>query len=136
MSDSILDKYVVPRQAKLPAPSEPELLEDFGAFGFLRGVRERALMLELRHRDGTLSAFGYSWLDRVTFDPSDGITVSFGRYKVIITGTNLNDEIRPNVRLFEGITRHRVPWIAESDGPALIEAGPGLPVVDRIKIED
>ena len=44
----------------------PALLEDFGAFGWLRGIRDRAIMLEIRHRDGRVPAFGYAWLDAGT----------------------------------------------------------------------
>ena len=50
----------------------------WAAFGFLRGVRDRAIMLELRHRDGRISAVGYAWLSGAEFDPSAGITLSFG----------------------------------------------------------
>jgi hypothetical protein len=45
---------------------------DLGAFGFLRGVRDRAVMLELRWKDGSVVAFAYAWLERAGFDPSEG----------------------------------------------------------------
>lgn len=32
------------------------------AFGFLRGLRERSLSIELRYRNGNSEAFPYSWL--------------------------------------------------------------------------
>lgn len=136
MSDNVLDKYRPKQPVMRDAPLEPEILEDFGAFGFLRGVRERALMLELRHRDGTLNAIGYSWLDRVAFDPSDGLMLCFGRRIVTVTGMNLNAEIRPHVSLFDGIVRHRIPWLAEADRAASLDAKPGMPVIESIKIEE
>jgi hypothetical protein len=78
MNDSVLSRYtrVRPEDA-VAADNDTEGADDFGAFGWLRGVRDRALMLELRHRDGKVSAFGYAWLERAEFDPSDGITLYF-----------------------------------------------------------
>jgi hypothetical protein len=94
---------------------EPEGPEDFGAFGWLRG-HDRALMLELRFRNGNVIALGYGWLEQVAFDPSDGIVLTFtGQRKIKIVGWNLNTEIRPNVRLFDGLTRHKIPWVEERD---------------------
>jgi hypothetical protein len=97
----------------LSLPTESEAAEDFGAFGWLRGAKERAVMLELRQRTGNIIAIGYGWLERAEFDPSIGITLLVPGQRILIRGRNLNAEIRPNVLLFEGITRHRVPWVAE-----------------------
>lgn len=74
-------------------------------------------MLELRKRGGNIIAVGYGWLERVEFDPSVGITLLVPGQKILIRGQNLNAEIRPNVRLFEGITRHRVAWVRENAVP-------------------
>src|SRR5258707_872219 len=115
MNVSVLDKYVKERTNADPAvPVESEVTDDFGSFGWLRGIRERAIMLELRRRDGSIAALGYSWLERAEFDPSDGIVLYFGGRTVKIAGQNLNAESRPNVRLFSGIVRQRVPWIQEA----------------------
>lgn len=105
------------------------------AFGFLRGIRDRALMFEVRHRDGKVTAFTYSWLDHAEFDPSEGITLHFGRSQVKLTGRNLNSEIRPNVTLFSSILRHRVPWVSESDEPAAYGAGREDVVIERVIIQ-
>lgn len=40
-----------------------------------------------------------------------GIALHLAGQKIRIKGRNLNAEARQNVRLFEGITRHRIPWI-------------------------
>lgn len=98
------------------AESDAEGTDDFGAFGWLRGTKERAVMLELRKKTGAILAVGYSWIEFIEFDPSDGITLWIPGRKVRIQGRNLNmpaDPERPNVRLFEGLTRHRVPWVQE-----------------------
>ncbi|MFO0942326.1 MAG: hypothetical protein U0930_16430 [Pirellulales bacterium] len=92
---------------------DDESLDDLGAFGWLRGVKDRAIMLEFRKRDGHTIAFNYSWLERAEYDPTTGIILRFGRHEVRITGTNLDKEIRPQVQLFSGIVRHRVPWVQE-----------------------
>lgn len=113
------------------APSEP--WEDLGAFGWLRGVRERALMLELRRKTGTVLAVGYGWLERAEFDPSEGITLHILGQKVLIQGRNLNREVRPLVRLFEGITRQRVPWIREASQSESLEAPEGACIVEAIR---
>lgn len=109
-----------------------DALDDLGAFGWLRGVRDRALMLELRHKDGRVSAFGYAWLDHAEFDPSEGITLHFMGREVRIIGRNLNGEAQPNVRLFSGIVRHRVPWVQEAGGPDAMQAGSTVTVIDKL----
>jgi hypothetical protein len=54
---------------------------------------------------------------------------------VKIVGRNLNAETRPNVRLFNGILRHRVPWVQEADEPAGILADSKAPVIEQIVIK-
>jgi len=110
-------------------------IDDYGAFGWLRGVRERALMLEIKHKDGRISAYGYSWLESAEFDPSEGITLNFSGSSIKLIGQNLDGEIRPHVRLFAGILRHRVPWIQEADGEAVIQAGKDAVVIEEVKVK-
>ena len=78
-------------------------------------------------------AVGYSWLERVEFDPSEGITLHLAGQKIRIKGRNLNGEVRPNVRLFQGITRHKVAWIQEADRPTELGAGKQAMVVEAIE---
>ncbi|MCA9062659.1 MAG: hypothetical protein KDA96_06355 [Planctomycetaceae bacterium] len=132
MSDSVLQRFST-RPNDNVEPLEAEQCDDLGAFGWLRGTRERAIMLELRRKDGNILAVGYAWLDKAEFDPSQGITLSLGGHKIKIRGRNLNTEIRPNVRLFQGISRHRVPWIQEADEPAVMEAQDQGVLVEEIE---
>ena len=134
MNSNLLDRHLPSRPALTPRETEEETPEDLGAFGWLRGVRDRAVMLELRRKDGSAVALAYAWLERAEFDPSHGITLKFGVDKVKITGRNLNAEARPNVRLFAGIVRHRVPWIQEADRPAAMAAGREAVVIERINV--
>jgi hypothetical protein len=118
----ILDQYAkqsVQEARPEPLPDvmalEPDTTEDAGCFGFLRGTRDSALMLELRKKDGSIMAISYSYIERLEFEPSEGITIHALGRTIRIHGTNLNAPIRPGsqTRLFEGITRHRVLWVAE-----------------------
>ena len=115
------------------ALSDTEIHDDLGACGLLRGIHDRAIMLELRMRDGSISACGYMWLDNATFDPSEGITLCFARKQVKIAGQNLDSEIRPGVKLFEALVRHRVIWLREAE---TWPTASGDVVIERIEVDD
>lgn len=106
--------------------------QDYGAFGWLRGIKDRAVMLELRRRNGNIIAIGYGWLERLEFDPSVGITLLVPGQRITIRGRHLNAEIRPGVRLFEGLARHRVPWIQEAEAIECDVSGPNSTVISTI----
>lgn len=119
MTDNLLERRLKSLQ-RTESPSPPitpagEDIEDSVSFGYLRGVRDRALMLELRKKNGNIKAFGYAWLSQAEFDPSRGIVLHIAGQQIRICGRNLNAEHRPNVRLFQCLLRHRVPWIQEAD---------------------
>jgi hypothetical protein len=103
-------------------------VDDFHSFGWLRGVRERASMLELRKKSGNVLAVAYSWIERVEFDPTEGIILRVRNDAIRIKGRNLNAEVRPEVRLFRGIARHRIAWVEETESQARM-SGPQLSVV-------
>ena len=52
-----------------------------------------------------------------------------------IKGRNLGGEARPNIRLFAGILRHRVPWIQEADGAAVMEAAKDIVVIEDVRMK-
>lgn len=89
-------------------------VDDYMAFAWLRGIKDRAVMLQLRRRTGDVVALGYAWIERVELDPSSCITIVHQGRRVEIRGRNLNAEVRPNIRLFDGITRQRVTWVQEA----------------------
>lgn len=103
--------------ARRPAPAEddPDAADDRGAFGLLRGMTGRAVMLDLRLRDGGRVAFPYALLERVSYDPSDGIALRFLGAAVVVRGRNLARPGAAGVSLLDGLHRHRVAWLAESD---------------------
>jgi hypothetical protein len=122
MTDSILSKYINRTGEPGAEPNgagESDGTEDLGLFGWMRG-KDRAIMLELRKKTGQIIAVGYGWIDRAEFDPSGLIILHLGQAEIRIRGRNLNTEARPQVRLFQGITRHRVPWIQEADQSAAV----------------
>jgi hypothetical protein len=138
MSDSLLfQKYIAGNKELDPpdaaAENNSDATDDFGAFGWIRGLRDRAIMLELRKRDGNILAVGYGWLERVEYDPSSCITLFLMDQKIRIKGFNLNAEIRSSVRLFQGIVRHRISWIQEADQPTRLQARAHATVVEAIE---
>lgn len=117
------------------ASADGEGAEDFGCFGFLRGVRDRALMLELRKKDGSTLAIAYAFIERIAYNPDapeDGITIHAAGQKIRIVGRNLDSATPAGVRLFGAIVRHRVPWIAESTQSASIASASGAVTVESI----
>ena len=136
MSNRFLQKYkngAADSGIDSGAAEEIETADDFGTFGWLRGIRDRAAMLELRKANGNILAVGYGWLERVEFDPSDGITLHFVGHKIRIQGRHLNSEARPHLRLFQGLVRHKVPWIQEADRATVLEADKSATVVEIIE---
>ena len=133
--ESILSRYAGGTPAGLtPAAAAVDgEAEEVAAFGWLRGLNSQAMMLELRKKDGTVKAFGYAWLSEAEFDPSAGITLTFGGRKVRLVGRHLDAEVRPNVRLFSGLLRHRVNIVRETDEGGLMVAGEGETVVEQIE---
>lgn len=130
---SILQRYITRDESA--SGTDAEGTDDLGGFGWLRGIQSRAVMLALHKKDGSILAVGYGYLDHAEFDPSDGILLSVAGRKIRIKGRNLNDAVRPTIRLFEGITRHRVPWVRELDQAESIEAGDKATVITSITWE-
>jgi len=136
MSGKILERYsgrASEPLAEALAASDSEGIEDLGGFGWLRSARDRSMMLELRKKTGDIVAIGYGWIDRIEFDPSKGITLKCGGQEIRIRGRNLNGEARPQVRLFQGLTRHRVPWVQEAAQGATLVADKQAPLIESIE---
>jgi hypothetical protein len=109
-----------------------EAADEMGCWGWLRGVRDRAQMIELRKKDGSIMSVGYGWLDRAEFDPSEGITLYVAGREITIKGRNLDAEVRPNLRLFTAISRHRCLWLREAAQEEIMEAKPVAIVIEAI----
>jgi hypothetical protein len=136
MSDSVLKRYMTPQTPREESfnVGEEEGEDDLGSFGWLRGVRDRAIMLELRRKDGSSIAFDYGWLRKIKYDPSEGIMLDFGGEAVQILGRNLNHEVRPNVQLLRGLHARRVPWIQEAPDAQRLKASGDATIIEGFKM--
>jgi hypothetical protein len=114
---------------------ESEETAEAGCFGYLRGTREMAVMLELRKKDGAIMALSYSYIEQIEYDPSVGITIHALGRTIRIEGTNLNTPNQPgtSMRLYQGLTRHRVVWIGEASGSARLTEVAGVTLVTAVK---
>ena len=118
------------------AATEDSRMDDLPSFGWLPDGGDRAIMLDVRRKDGNISAFNYNTLDQAEFDPSDGIALTFfSRKTVTIVGRNLNNTVCPNVRRIAGILQHRAAWIQEADRAAAIGAPQDATLVEEVKIK-
>ena len=61
---------------KKEAETEP-IEASCAAFGYLRGIRERADAIEFRFRDGNSVWFPYGWLGTWKLNPSEGLLLKF-----------------------------------------------------------
>lgn len=137
MDDSLLRKYTG-RDERAAAPEESDesrLRLDCGAFGWLRGLRDRALMLQLKKKNGNIRAVAYNMIEQVDYDPSDGITIRAAGHQIRIRGRNLNAEVRPFVQLFDGLTRQRVPWVREASYQERVGAPADACVIESIEFD-
>lgn len=128
--------HVRPRCGMISS-SDEEDVEDLNSFGVLRGpMRERAVMLELRKRNGNFLAIPYAWIERIEFDPSEGITIRIGGQAIRIKGRNLNAEVCSGQSLFMCMARQRMLWVAEvaSNETHTIGGGSDRPAVDAIEV--
>jgi hypothetical protein len=140
---SLRGKGPLPRSAAASdrgtAPADPNSdEEECRAFGYLRGIRDRALSIEFRFADGHSLAFPYSSLGTMQYQPSAGILLKFTAdqlYLVLLEGSNLNALVNGSVSLYDrGIQRHRVTWVCEMPRLEAAWAGEGEVTVRCIRM--
>ncbi len=115
--------------------------ESCAAFGYLRGIRDRALALELRYRKGNSEWFPYSWLGPWQYNPSAGLLLKFTGdvvTLVLIRGSNLDALVNQNVINLtdRGLQRHRITWVREMEEQELRRVGQSGPTIDRIEVAE
>ena len=127
---------------KKEAEAEAESVEaSCAAFGYLRGIRERADAVEFRVRDGNSVWFPYGWLGTWKYNPSEGLLLKFSGdlvYLVLIRGSNLDmplDEGTINLTT-GGLQRHRVMWIREMSEVDIKAVGESGPTIDSIQVAE
>ena len=148
MKDNSMDLLALRGRMGQPRPTSPLDLagqaetdsdeEECLAFGYLRGIRDRALSLELRFADVNRVAYPYSWLGPMTYNPSAGLLLKFVGdmvYLVLLEGSNLNAPINGCTNLYDrGIQRHRVTWVREMTRQQVEKADEADVTIERIRI--
>lgn len=125
-----------------PESEPPDGSEGFcAAFGYLRGIRERADAVEFRFRDGNSVWFPYNWLGIWRFDPSEGLLLKFSGdlvYLVLIRGSALDKPLGDaNIDLIRaGLQRHRVLWVREMTEDDIRQVGDTGPTIDSITLRE
>ena len=109
------------------------------AFGYLRGIRERADAIEVRFRNGNSAWFPYNWLGNWKYNPSDGILLKFSGdivYLVLIQGSNLDRPLLDSTTNLttSGLQRHRIVWMREMTEDEIRRVGETGPTIDHIQV--
>jgi hypothetical protein len=124
-------------------PREEDVSEEEScpAFGYLRGLKERALAVQFRFRDGNSEWFSYGLLASWRHNPSAGLLLKFTGdlvTLVLIRGSNLVAVVRDGVVNLtdQGLQRHRILYVREMDEDELRKAREGEPTIDRIEIAE
>jgi hypothetical protein len=112
-----------------------------GAFGYLRGIADRATSVEFRFRDGNSAWFPYGWLGPWRYNPSEGLLLKFSGdlvYLVLIRGSNLDLPLKEGaINLTSGgLQRHRVVWIREMTEADIKQVGEKGPTIDSIEVAE
>lgn len=111
------------------------------AFGYLRGIRERADAVEIRFQNGNSTWFPYSWLGEWKFNPSNGLLLKFSGdlvYVVLIRGSNLDRPLSDTTTNLttSGLQRHRIVWMREMSEEEIRQVGETGPTIDRIEVAE
>ncbi len=93
--------FVERLKAETEAPEEESKF-----FGFDPQSNGRALMFELRTKDGKRSALPYSYLTRADFDPDNGIEIYVSNVVVLVKGRALED-------IYSYLLQNRLTWVRE-----------------------
>jgi len=129
-----------PPRSSFAAPAvETEDDEVCGAFGYLRGQRDRSLGIEFRFRDGNSEMLSYSLFAGWRYNPSVGLLLKFTSdivTLVLIKGSNLAATVNGGATNLtdRGIQRHRVTWVREMSPAELKGIGNNGPTIDRIEV--
>lgn len=134
---SHLAGYGATSDKKEPEPDVGEA--SCAAFGYLRGIRERADAIEFRFRDGNSVWFPYGWLGTWKLNPSEGLLLKFSGdlvYLVLIRGSNLDRPLTDSTinLTHAGLQRHRVLWVREMSEEEIRQVGETAPTIDSIEV--
>jgi hypothetical protein len=109
------------------------------AFGYLRGIEDKAQALELRFQSGDSMWFPYGWLGTWQYSRSAGLLLKFSGdvvYLVLIRGSNLDRPLTDeSINLTRaGLQRHRVLWLREMTPDEIQQVGDTGPTIHSIEV--
>lgn len=109
------------------------------AFGYLRGIREKADSLEVRFKSGNSTWLPYNWFGSWKFDPSHGLLLKFSGdvvYLVLVTGSNLDQPLLDTTTNLttSGLQRRRIVWMREMTDDEIRQVGESGPTIDSIRV--
>ena len=132
------------RGRRLPPPAggaieDESSDESSAAFGYLRGIRDKADALEVRFKNGNSTWLPYNWLGSWKFDPSKGLLLKFSGdvvYLVLVTGSNLNHPLLDSTTNLtnSGLQRRRIVWMREMTEDEIRRVGESGPTIDSIQV--
>jgi hypothetical protein len=125
-------------------PKEPEAdgtEASCKAFGYLRGIKDRATSVEFRFRNGNSMWFPYGWMGTWEYNPSEGLLLKFSGdlvYLVLIRGSNLDKPLNEGAinLTHAGLQRHRVLWVREMTKEDIRQVGETGPTIDSIEVAE
>lgn len=112
---------------RLKSQTEQGIEGESQYFGFDRQENGRALMFELRTRDGRRSALPYSYLTRADFDPEKGIEIYVSNVVILVQGRDL--EV-----VYSYLLQNRLTWIREDS--AGTDIGEDGAFVERLEVKE
>ncbi len=83
-----------------------DLPEENKLYGIEPQQTARAIMLELRTKDGLRKAYAYSYMTEAVYDPETGITICVADVKVKIKGRSLDS-------IFHYLLANRLSYVQE-----------------------
>ncbi len=108
--------------------SQVEQQDDFKFFGIEPQNTGRALLFELRFRSGRRLGFPYSYLTKLDFEPSEGITIYASDVVILVKGRNLDV-------VFNYLLQNRLTYIRE-DETGTDTSSEGETFIESIEIKD
>lgn len=117
MNDDLLARFLVAEEDEEPLGP------------CVRMTRRPPLMLECAFVDGNRRAFAYVMLTSIERNPSVGLVLELGRFRVTVRGRCLGP-------VFDALKEHRVLSMKVQDLAAAANSADDLPVIAAIQIDD
>jgi len=138
-------KGILHTERPAPPPNKASDAEETeascAAFGYLRGIGDRAAAVEFRFQNGIRRWFAYSLLGTWQYNPSEGLLLKFSGdlvALVLIRGSNLDLPLNDgHMNLTSGgLQRQRVVWIREMAEEDIKSVGETGPTIDSIEVAE